>query len=82
MLMQRRFHIPVYFDIDFPTNFENQIIFSKSVIINRRQEKSIPNVLIAFTSPLCNYRTVDARAYGTLLPFRGKFQATDKNAPK
>ena len=82
MLMQRRFHRPVYFEIDFTPNFEYQVIFSKSVIINRRPEKSISNVLIAFTSPLCNYRTVDAHAYGTLLPFRGKIQATDKSAPK
>ena len=82
MLMQRRFHRPVYFEIDFLPNFEYQVIFSKSVIINRRPEKSISNVLIAFTSPLCNYRIVDAHAQVTLLPFREKIQATDKSAPK
>ena len=82
MLMQQRFHRPVYFEMDFPANFEYQINFNKSVIINRRPEKRISNVLIAFTSPLFNYRTVDAHAYGTLLPFPGKIQATDKSAPK
>ena len=40
----------VYFQIDFPANFECQQKSYKSAIKNRRLEKSIPDVLIAFTS--------------------------------
>lgn len=32
-------------------------------------EKSISDVLIAFTSSICNDHTINAYAYGTVLPF-------------
>ena len=48
-------HRPVYFQIDFPANFECQQKSYKSAIKNRRLEKSIPDVLIAFTSKKLSY---------------------------
>lgn len=63
--MQQRFHRPGYIDFKtyFPASFENQIILSyKSFSENWKLEKSISDVLIAFSSSFCNYRTMDAQA--------------------
>ena len=69
-------HRPVYFQIDFPANFECQQKSYKSAIKNRRLEKSIPDVLIAFTSKKLSYYLCASLRNGDSI-FAGKCAQND-----
>lgn len=66
----------VYFQIDFPANFECQQKSYKSAIKNRRLEKSIPDVLIAFTSKKLSYYLCASLQNGDSI-FAGKCAQND-----
>ena len=66
----------VYFQIDFPANFECQHKSYKSAIKNRRLEKSIPDVLIAFTSKKLSYYLCASLQNGDSI-FAGKCAQND-----
>ena len=59
-------HRPVYFQIDFPADFECQQKSYKSALKNRRLEKISP-MLIAFTSKKLSYYLFALP--GTVIPF-------------
>ena len=55
----------------FPQSLKSNKSY-KSVIKNQRPEKSISDALIGFTSSICNDHSINAYAYGTVVPFLWK----------
>ena len=75
--MQWCFHRPVsFFRPIFPQSLKSNKSY-KSVIKNQRPEKSISDVLIGFTSSICNDHSINAYAYGTVVPFSWEMLKSD-----